>query len=69
MDELNEPVPMDAFQSIMIISLQRIYDAQMAMLMTVNADKARQLASLHEQGRTLAPPFAVAASEDDLETP
>jgi hypothetical protein len=66
MEEIEE-VQLDGFQSIVVIALQRLYDVQMTMLMHMNPTKAEQLAQLHEQGRTLSPPFTVAASVNDLD--
>ncbi len=47
------------FNTVLIILLNRIYDAQMAFLATVNPEKADQLHQLHEQGMSLAPPPAI----------
>ncbi len=53
------PVDLDGFQSIVVITLNRIYDAQMALLALIDPDKAEQLASLHERGVTLSPPASI----------
>jgi hypothetical protein len=48
------------FQTIMLIMLNRIYDVQMAFLMSINPEKAMELYAMHEAGDYLAPPPAVA---------
>lgn len=60
-----EPTELDEFQSILVISLNRIYDAQMAVLSLMHPEKAQQLADMHELGLTLAPPAAIYYEEDE----
>jgi hypothetical protein len=47
------------FNTVLLIMLQRLYDVNMAFLMTVNPQKAQELYSLHESGDYLAPPPSI----------
>lgn len=47
------------FQTVLLIMLNRIYDVNMAFLMTVNPGKAQELYALHESGDYLAPPPSI----------
>lgn len=61
---------LSTFESCVLIGLNRLYDIQMSLLATVNPELADDLVSMHEQGRTLAPPAAILVEdgENDLET-
>ncbi len=52
------------FQTILLIMLNRIYDVNMALLLSVNPDKGAELYAMHEAGVSLAPPPAVAIDDE-----
>lgn len=52
------------FQAVLLIMLNRIYDVNMAFLMTVNPEKAEQLYKMHETGNYLAPPPAILVDQE-----
>lgn len=55
------------FNTVMLIMLNRIYDVNLAFLATVNPEKAAELYQLHETGSYLAPPPAIAVSDEPAE--
>lgn len=58
----------DNIGPVTVIQLSRIYDAIMALLAIVDADKATRMADAHAQGITLMAPPAFAEDEDVLDS-
>lgn len=52
----------DEFQSVLLIMLYRVYDAQMAFLATVNPEYASKMHDMHARGEYIAPAPAISTS-------
>ena len=55
------------FGRVLLIQLMRIYDIQLALLASIDPNKAEQLVQMHEQGMTFMPDpaFSVEHGEDE----
>ena len=52
------------FSAVTVIMLMRLYDLQLALLSSVNADQAKYIVDLHERGLSFAPAPAFAIPEE-----
>lgn len=64
MIDTNSAFAPDNLLPAILITLTRIYDAQMGLLGAIDAEAALALSRAHEQGMLLAPPPAFLGADD-----